>query len=192
MSLLNPIEAAISPYAVWIKVGLYALAVVSLLGVGAYGGYRWEHGALVSLQLADAKAQTQAVALQAESDGQQAAVNLRAAVDEQAAQDRLHPVYVTITKEIHDHVSPLQDARVAAACGISVGFVRSLRAAESGVTPDTLGLATGQSDDDCADISASALADNVAQALGVGVENSEQLNALIQWIKDNHKAQVVK
>jgi hypothetical protein len=192
MSFINPIEAAILPYIVWIKVGLYALAVVSLVGVGAYGGYRWEHGALVSLQLADAKAQTQAVALQAKSDDQQADVNLRAAVNEQAAQDRLNPVYVTITKEIHDHVSPLQDARVAAACGISVGFVRSLRAAENGVTPDTLGLTTGQSDDDCADISASTLADNVAQALGVGIENSEQLNSLIQWVKNNHQAQIIK
>ena len=55
MSLISAAETAASPYLIWIKLGAIVLAVVGLLGAGAYGGYRWEHEALLKLQLADAK-----------------------------------------------------------------------------------------------------------------------------------------
>ena len=175
-----------------LQVKLIAVAVaLALAGTGGfYGGYRWEHGALVKVQLADAQASLVASQRAAASQKRQDDVSLAAAVKEQAAQDALNIKVITIRKEIPVYVSPVQDARSRTGCGISVGFIRVLHAAAKGVAPDTLQLATGQSDDDCADIAPSALADLLAQALGAGNANAEQLNALEDWVRDNHKAQV--
>jgi hypothetical protein len=154
-------------------------------GGGAYAGYRWEHGALSDLKLADANAQVVALDLQHASDMRQAKVNQDAAVKEASAQNNLKLIALTIHERIPVFVTPAQDARVC----VTVGLVRVLRAAEDGVTPDTLTLALGQSDDDCADFAASALADNLTARLSVGNQNAEQLNALEAWLADNHVAQ---
>lgn len=189
LPLLSSAASAATGFLGGIQTYLIVGAVTLALGLagGAYAGYRWEHGALASLQLADAQAVTQAVQKEAKSAAAQAQVSLTAAVAEAGAQAQIITHTVTVTKEIPVYVTPVQDSR---GC-ITVGLMRILRAASSQTDPDTLQLAAGQSDDDCSDVDASTLAGWFTGYSAAAEANSEQLDALEKWITDNHAAQVV-
>jgi hypothetical protein len=170
---------------------LAAKALVALVGAllllsaGAYGGYRWEHGEVLKLQLADQKVLTEAVQAAAVVQKHEDAVSLASAIKEAQAQTKIITNTVTVTKEIpryvHDQI----------ACpGPTVGLARVLRAAAGQTDPSTLQLAPGQSDDACSDVTASEVAGWFTEFAGAAQANSEQLTALQQWVLDDHKAQV--
>jgi len=164
-----------------------AVALVAGSAAGAYAGYRWEHGEVLKLQLADAKFAATAVKAAQLVDGLQYRVDLKAATTEAYAQGALQARTVTLTKEIVRYVTPKQDASV---CGLTVGLARVLRAAAAGADPATLALAPGQSDDDCSDVTPSQVAGWFTAYAGIAQQNAEQLTALQVWIAENHAAQV--
>lgn len=85
---------------------------------------------------------------------------------------------ITLIKEVPRYVTPAQDAR---SC-ITYGLVRVLDAAALGTRPAELPLPAGQSDDACAPVASSALASSVAANYGVALQNSTQLDALIDSV----------
>lgn len=185
MSLLDPIETAVAPYLTYIKLGALALAVVGLLGSGFYAGFHWESSDLNALKTADAQAVTTAVQKEQKSSAAQAAVALAHGIAEGQAQAKIEVQTVTLTKEIPTYVPVPKDN---SGC-ITVGLMRVLRAASSQTDPGSLQLAAGQSDDDCADITAASVAGWFTDFAGASEANSEQLNALEGWVADNHAAQ---
>jgi len=152
---------------------------------GAYVGYRWEYGEVLKLQLADAKFTQEAVQKKADNDAAMFKIDLASAIAAQKAFDDQHLHYVTITKEIPAHVTPLQDAR---AC-ISIGLARSLRVSAEGSDFDAVQLAEGQSDDDCSDVTASEVADWFKAYAEASSHNATQLTLLKADIKAKHDAQ---
>lgn len=162
-------------------------AVTALLAgsAGAYAGWRWEHSNLLALKLDAALAQAAAVKRQADSDRRQSAVDVAAAFDEAFQQGKLQARTIIIKERIPVHVTAYQDATVC----VPVGLLRIMRAAATGADPDTIPLAAGQSDDDCAAYAVSDVARLVAEVYAVGHANAQQLNALQKWAIDNHEAQ---
>jgi hypothetical protein len=166
---------------------VYAAIAAFAAGTGAYGAHRFDLGAIDSMKLASAQnttqvLQQQAVALQGESDKQLAEANAVTgqAIAEASAQQIVQTKTVTITKEVPVYVTPHTDS-VVISC-IPYGFVRVLDAAIPGSgangDPSALPLPSGQSDDSCAPISASVLAERLVADLGVAEANAEQLDAL--------------
>lgn len=96
-----------------------------------------------------------------------------AAVAEASAQERI--VYRTneTIKEVPRYVTVVQDR----AC-IGYGLVRVLDAAAQGLSPESLQLPAGQSDDACSPVAPSALAMSVAGNYGIARQNAQQLDAL--------------
>lgn len=186
MSIIDTAETAVAPYLTWIKVGAAILAVVGLLAAGAYGGYRFELGKYETLVANDAKAKTAAVQEKANSDAAQAKVSLASAVADQKAQDALQIHTTTVTKEITRYVTAQEDRVVC----VPVGLARIMRSAADGSDPASLGLAPGQSDDDCSDVTASEVAGWFTAYAGAAQQNAQQLNDLEAWVRANHEAQV--
>lgn len=182
--MINPLTA-LNPYMTWIKLGALALAVVSLLGTGFYAGRRWDAGTIADLKLADAKFTKDQVALQAKNDAAQSEISLSDATWAQKTFDDQHLHFVTITKEIHDHVTPIQDIRTC----VTVGLARSLRAEADGSDIDALQNAPGQSDDDCSDVTASEVAGWFKAYAEAAIHNSTQLALLQADIKAKHDKQ---
>ncbi len=151
-----------------------AVTAAVSLGAGAYAGYRWEHGEVLKLQLADAKYVSSQITLVTKETQRQEVIDLAAAVGAQQKFDDLHLHYVTITKEITRYVTPLQDARTC----VTVGLARSLRAEADGSDPGALALAPGQSDDDCSDVTASEVAGWFKAYAEASQHNALQLNLL--------------
>lgn len=164
-----------------------AITAAISLGAGAYAGYRWEHGKLLELQLANAKFTTQQVQLKADGDTRQFKVALKAAVAEAHAQGKLEAKTVKVKERILIYVTKKQDASV---CGLTVGLARILRASAEGSDPGALALASGQSDDDCSDVTPSEVAGWFASYAGISNQNAEQLNALEAETIANHEAQL--
>lgn len=162
-----------------------AVSAVIAGSVGGYAGYRWELSSLDELKLADAQAQVKALNKLASLDKETMAVSLAAGIKEGEAQAKVKIVTTTITKEIPSHVTPIQVSRTC----LSVGLMRVLRAASTGADPDSLALATGQSDDDCSDVSPVAVAGWFTDYTAASEGNAEQLNALEAWITADHAAQ---
>lgn len=162
-----------------------AVTAALSLGAGAYVGYRWEHGEVLKLQLADAQFVKDQIALKGKNDAAMAAIDLSDATWAQKTFDDQHLHYVTITKEIPAHVTPHQDA---VAC-ISVGLARLMRAEADGSDADTLQLAEGQSDDDCSDVTPTEMAGWFKDFAAASNHNASQLNMLEADIKAKHDEQ---
>lgn len=164
-----------------------AVVAVTAAAGGAYAGYRWEHGEVLKLQLAQAQFATEAATKAADSVRKQDTIALGAAVTEAKSQAQIVTRTVTITKEIPAYVTPAQDAVVC----IPVGLARVLRAAAAGADPASLQLAPGQSDDACSDVTASEVAGWFSDYAGTSQANAEQLNELeltIQSLHDSYAA----
>lgn len=158
-----------------------ASALVAFLA-GSYVEHRIMANEVTTLKLADAKFTTDQVKLKAKSDAAQAEIDLSDATFAQKTFDDQHLHFVTITKEIHDHVTPLQDTR---SC-LTVGLARSLRAAADGSDIDALQLAGGQSDDDCSDLTATEVAGWFKAYAEAAIHNSTELTLLQADIKAKH------
>lgn len=169
----------------WVKFAVVAVGLLGAASGGAYAGYRWEHSAVLSLELADAQARSQAIQLAAKDQKAQDAVALSAAVKEAQAQTKIEVQTVTITKEVPRYVTVHQDAIVC----VPVGLARFMRAAAAGTDPATVELTPGQSDDACSDVTATEMASWFSDYAGAAQANAEQLNALEQWALANHAAQ---
>ena len=169
----------------WVKFAVVALALVGAGSAGAYAGYRWEHSAVLSIELADAQARGKALVIAAENQKAQDTVDMSAALAEAAAQTKIVTQTVTITKEIPRYVTVHQDAIVC----VPVGLARIMRASSAGADPAAIELAPGQSDDACSDLTATEVAGWFSDFAGASRANSEQLTALEAWIIANHAAQ---
>lgn len=185
MSLIDAAETTVAPYLTWIKLGAAVLAVVGIASAGFYAGYRWELGTYETRVAQDAAAVTKAVQMQAASTSAQDAVNTKAAVADQVAQDALNAKTVTLIKELPAHVTQVQVDR---AC-LSVGLMRMLRGASAQTDPDTLALAASQSDDDCSDVSPVTVAGWFTGFAAAAEGNTRQLTDLEAWVIANHAAQ---
>lgn len=179
LSLINS-----SPYALLIKAGLILLVVASVFGAGSYAGWRWEHSEVLKLQLADAQFAKAAVAKAAFVQAAEDRVALDAAIQHATFEVHLEATFGTIYKEIpryvHDTIS----------CpGPTVGLARVLYAEAGGSDPAALTLASGQSDDDCSDVTASEVAGWFAAYAKASIGNARQLNDLEDEVRKDHLAQ---
>lgn len=150
---------------------IYAAAAAMIAGSSAWVTHRVDVGTLETLKREHAEAQTEAVEIAKAELAAQDQIALDAAVAEARAQQKIVVRNVTIQKEITKYVSD------TAHC-VTYGLVRVLNAAVLGVDPADPALATGQPDDACAPVTASALAESVVANYGAALANAEQLNAL--------------
>lgn len=178
----------LNPYMLGIKIAGIALAVATLVSVGAYGGYRWELGEYNGLVAADAKALQIATADAKDKQHTIDLANQKDAVADAYFKGQLAGTVVNIISGAPANVTITQDAQAAAAdhagC-VTYGFARMLYAGAHGVTPDSLQLPDGQSVDSCTGLEPSVLATEVAQDLASGYGNGHQLNELIVATKRN-------
>lgn len=180
MSMFSSVFGGVQGYLIAVGVSL----VLGLAG-GGYAGFRFEKSVVDELRLSDAKAMTAAVLAASVVQKHEDEVALAAAVKEASQQTQIITRTVTLNKEIpfyvHDQIP----------CpGLTVGLARVLRAAAAGADPATLQLAAGQSDVNCSNVAPSEVAGWFAQYAGAAQANSEQLTALQDWIRADHKAQV--
>lgn len=187
LSLLSSLGSAATSLFGGLQGYLIVGAVSGLLAAsgGAWVGYNIEYSKLASLQLADAQAQVLAVNKAIDRRTAQDAAALKAAVSDAQAQQKIVTVTQTITKRIPGHDTVLVEAH---AC-IPVALERLLRATATEADPDSLALAPGQSDDDCADLTVADVADWFASYAGASEANAQQLTDLQQWVRDDHAAQ---
>lgn len=158
-----------------IAIGVAAIALVAATAWLTAQVYK---GRIEAMKADYAKAETEAVRRALELQQAQAAIDLKAAVDEARAQREIVTVTETITKEIPVHVP------VASKCPVTVGFVRVLDAAVLGVAPGSLSLPAGKSDESCADVDPRTLALNItANYRAVCEANAQQLTNLQAWVR---------
>jgi hypothetical protein len=159
-------------------------ALVALLA-GAGTGYvvhKMDSATIAQMKLDDANAEK--VALNKALSEQQAIdqSNQEAAVKEASAQTKIITQTQTITKTVTLHVHD----KILCPGGITFGIVRVLYAAENGLDPATVPLASGQSDDSCAAYEPSQFTSDIAADFGAARANAEQLNSLIASITNNN------
>lgn len=190
MSIFKTALGSVGSFFGGIQTYLIVGAVMLVIGNigGAYVGYRWEHGEVLKLQLADAKYVSDQIKAVSLLQQDQDAITLDTAVSAQKQFDDQHQHFITLTKEIHDHVTPLQDAR---SC-ISVGLARSLRAEADGSDAGALQDALGQSDDDCSDATATEVAGWFKAYAEAANHDALQLNLLEAEITRLHDSYNVK
>lgn len=169
----------------WIATGVAALALV---GGSVYATHHWDSAAYNALVAKQAKAQVAAVTQAAAAQKKLDAAGTKASTTDAVAQQQIVTRTVTLTKEVPVYVTRAQD-QAADAPGarpgcVSYGVVRVLDAAVLGVSPSSLALPAGKSDDDCSPVDPSALAAGVAGNYGVAQQNAQQLNDLIDTVKD--------
>jgi hypothetical protein len=172
---------------IWGYVAAFGVGAVLVGGGAAYATHHWDANKLQAVELADANSVLKAEQVAAASQKAQDGVSLAAAVSEANAQNHVTTVIQTVTKEIPRYVTIHQDATVC----VPYGLVRLLDATVDQTDPANFKLATGQSDDTCSPVKASALADNVIANYGAALGNAEQLTALQAWVIANHAAQQV-
>lgn len=165
------------------------------------GGWKWLLGGLVAAGIAiwaglwlhhyhDLEAQAARVpGLEARITADRSAAKAQAKIDTQnhdasekaaQAQQKIVVQTRTITERIpvyvHDTIS----------CpGLTVGLARVLRAAADGTDPADLPLASGQSDDDCSDVTSSEVAGWFTSYAEAARGNTQQLSDLIASVKAN-------
>lgn len=164
----------------WIKIAVYAVIIAGLLGMGAYGGYRWELGKYETLVAQDAKAYAKGVKLAAADQKKRDDITLAAAVKDARAQPIIVDHYHTITKEIPAHVSD------NAHC-ITYGLVRLLNDAagpEAYPVPD----AASEPDDTCAPVTWREFASDLTADYQAKAQNDQQLTDLQGWARDQEAA----
>jgi hypothetical protein len=150
---------------------IYAAAAALIASSSAWVTHRVDTATLETLKREHAEAQTEAVAIAKAEQAKQDDIALNAAVAEATAQQKIEVRTVTIQKEITKYVSD------TAHC-ITFGLIRVLDARVLGVDPADLALPAGQSDDACAPVTATALADSIVANYGAAVANAKQLNDL--------------
>lgn len=162
---------------------LTMLAVVSgLIGVGAYGAHEIDANALTSYKASVAAATAKAAAIAAAQQQANDSVALVAATTEAAAQAA---AVAKLQKDLTDATAHIHPAVISAKC-VPYGFVRVLYASGHGVTADSLGYSTGQSDDACAPLGWLDLAYAVARDYNHARANGDQLNALEELLRKQH------
>lgn len=187
LSLLSSAAGAASSLFGDIQGYLIVGAVTGLLAAsgGAWAGYRIEYGVVQARIAADAQAQVVAVTKALDRLAAEDKVSLKAAYADGQAQAKIITQTQTIIQRIPGHDTVLVEAH---AC-IPVALERLLRAVAAEADPDSLTLAPGQSDDQCADLTVAAVADWFAAYAGSSEANAQQLTDLQAWVKDDHTAQ---
>lgn len=177
--LIAAAETATTPYLIWIKVGLCALALVGSFGVGVYGGLRWDADKVTKLELADANFNTAAIQKAATIQARQITIVMPAMDVEATAQAKIVTASTHLAKEIPNVVPS------TVAC-IPVGLVRVLNGAAKGSDSPDVSYAPGKSDDACAAVSWRSLAADLADDYATGTANAQQLNDLEDIITKLH------
>lgn len=172
--------------------GVWGYIAAALISAALIGSATWyvTHGLdddkYQKLLVAENAARVTAITIAKDFQQEQDKIALDAAVAEAQAQDALHVKTITIVKKVPEYVTMQQDIDHCP----TVGFVRVLAAAGRGLDPAALPLSPGQSDDDCASITLSSLANTLTQVIGQSNQNSEQLNSLIDYIKKQHNIKI--
>lgn len=185
---MNPLSWITSALGgVWGYVAALAIGAVVAGGGVWYVTHTIDDDKYVKLQLADQKVQTDAVTLAKNIQAAQDKTVLNAAVAEAKAQDALDLKFVDISRKVPVYVNQIQEAK---SC-ITIGLYRVLAGASGAADPDSLQLAPGQSNDDCADVTEASVAywftgSGTDDDKGFGVaafKNAEQLNGLEDTIR---------
>lgn len=177
--------SSLFPGSIWI----YLVGALLIGGGAAYTSYEvtaaFKDETISKLELASAKAKDIAQQGFDKKSKQIAADNYAAGASNQKAEDDLDIKFVDLGRKVPTYVNQIQETK---AC-LTVGFIRVLSAASRGAAdPATLTLASGQSDDDCADVTESAVAGWFAGPGGfadASFKNSQQLNDLIGSVAKN-------
>jgi len=178
-SLLGGVTSALS--GIWGYVAAAGLsAAVAAAGTG-YVVHKMDAADLANLKLQYAQANIKAVNVALSIQSRQDRIAESTAIAESAAQQKIVVQTITLKEKVPYYVTR------SIPC-ISFGLVRVLDAAAAGVDPGNLPLATGQSNDACAALTAVDLARSVAANYGAARQNAEQLTALQAWAAANHVA----
>lgn len=152
------------------------LIVSSAIGAGALV-HKFDGAKLAKVELGYKNAEVDALKKAVVIRQKQNDISLAAAVSVAASQQKIVTETQIVTKEIVRHVP------VSIPC-ITYGFIRVHDAAVFGVSPDTLPLPAGKSDDTCAPIGADAVAKTITENYGRARLTAEQLNDLEDFILD--------
>jgi len=156
------------------------LAVAAgLIGTGAYGAHEIDANALTSYKAEVAAATAKAAAVAAAQQQANDNVALSAATSEAAAQAA---AVTKLQKDLSDATAHVVVKSITSSC-VPYGFVRVLYAAGHGVTSDSLGYSTGQSDGACAPVGWLDLAYAIARDYNHALANGEKLTALQDLLK---------
>lgn len=159
-----------------IKLCIAGLAVILSAGSSAYFIHQYDGAKLARVQAGYATAQL--AADQASQKYVQAIVARGDAISGAYATQRIQIETQTITniKEVTRYVHET----TVVGC-ITLGFVRVLDAAVLGVTPASLPLTPGSTDDTCSPLKAADLAGAIIENYGVARSNAAQLDALSHY-----------
>lgn len=162
-----------------IGIGLaVVLAICLAVSRGQVTGLRLQ---LADLKLSNASELAQAIEASSRDQAARDKISLTTAVAEAEAQRQIITRTVTLTQKVPTYVSPETDSRIC----VPYGVVRLLDAAALQTSPDAFPLPTGQSDESCSPIEASALAKGIIENyLNVCDANAEQLTQLQIWVKE--------
>lgn len=163
----------INPLALYFAGGLMLAAMI---GTG-FVVHRFDDAAKQKMIAGYAMAQAKAIEQALKLEKKQNSITLAAAVADAAAQEKIVVHTQVVTREIVRHVKDTSTC-------ISFGFVRVLDAEVLGVAPADLALPAGQSDDACAPVTPSALAEHVAANYGRARQNARQLEDLEDYVLD--------
>lgn len=155
-------------------IGAAVLSLV-LLGTGAYGGYRWEHGEVLKLKAADVAFDAKMNQLVQAHKSQADAISTQSSVKQTAAQTQVITRVKTIIERIPSHVSNNVHC-------ITYGLVRVLNGA-AGASAYPVPDAASQPDDTCAPVAWRELASDLASDYGSADQNAVELNGLQDWVK---------
>jgi hypothetical protein len=154
------------------------LAICLAVSRGQIDGLRLQ---LADLKLSNATELAQATEAASRDQAARDKITLTTAVAEAEAQKQIITRTVTLIQKVPTYVSPETDSRIC----VPYGVVRLLDAATLQTSPDAFPLPTGQSDESCSPVEASALAKGVIENyLNVCEANSEQLTQLQFWVKE--------
>lgn len=162
-----------------------AIAFLVLMAGAAIGGFTLAHrldaAAYAKLELSYAQAQAKAVADAAAEQKRLDDIATEAARAEATNQRRLASQAQAALTEVQNHV------KIVTIKCIPLGLVRVLDAAALGVTASSLPHAAGNSDATCAKVDTVALARSIVANYFNANANAEQLNALIDNLRQMHK-----
>ena len=161
------------------KIYVLVAALLFAFAAGAFVTHRLD---TLSAKAKEAEQAEQNLAIwkQAYAKGQASAKAIAAhEAANSAQQNSLEAHAIAVIKEVPNHVkeSPVKSC-------ISYGFVRVLDAEVNGVLPEQLNLPDGKSDDDCAPLSAAAVASGIISNFKIAKQNEQQLNELIGALHD--------
>lgn len=156
------------------KLYAFLATVVVLLGLGFYGGYRWEVSVVDDLKLKYEEASTKAIseALNKQNLENQKAV--QAAQQESVKQKQIADKTKSQLNNVEKFVKNYK-------C-ITYGLLKTLNTAAIS-TYVALPLPANKTDFDCAPIDTVLLSKNIITNYGIANANSQQLNSLIAYLQ---------